>query len=83
MTNEEFYTRCSEILGVEHNYNKPVFKRTRWNNRILGNGRFPGFGLIRCFGVKVMITSKSGTELKDSKDEAILYLQSMVLKKNR
>lgn len=52
---EEFYQRCSEILGIEHEYHVPVARRTRWNTRNLGNGRFPGYGLIQCFGGQVRV----------------------------
>jgi hypothetical protein len=46
-----FYTRCAELLGAETTY-KPWFGRppNRWNNRAPGNGRYPGFGMIRRFG---------------------------------
>lgn len=47
---EEFYAECSRILGIAHEYHDPYSRRTRWNTRRLGNGRFPGFGLIQCFG---------------------------------
>ena len=66
MTNEEkkeFYARCSEILGIEHEWNDPVPRRTRWNNRVIGNGRFPGFGLIRFYDKQIMVTSKRGTRM--------------------
>jgi len=66
MNKEEFFNECAKILGTEHNYVdlKPLkrYNRitgkmtqtgsayTRWGPRIPGNGRFPGFGLIRVFG---------------------------------
>lgn len=71
MTNEEFYTRCSELLGITHDYKTPPKRRNRWNARNLGNGRFPGFGLIRCYGAEVMITTKTGTRMARSKEEAL------------
>jgi hypothetical protein len=46
-----FYEKCSEILGLEYQENGFKFsRRTRWNNRSPGNGRFKGYGLIRKFG---------------------------------
>ena len=47
---EDFYDKCAEILGCAHEGNKfPHRRRTRWNNRVAGRGRFPGFGIIRRF----------------------------------
>jgi len=47
---EGFYQKCAELLGAEHAYQKfPYRKRTRWNNRSAGNGRFEGHGLIRAY----------------------------------
>jgi hypothetical protein len=47
-----FYEECAKLLDcAEHTYRVfPYRKRTRWNNRTAGNGRFPGHGLIRMFG---------------------------------
>jgi hypothetical protein len=48
---EPFYRRCAELLGCTHEYRPfPWRKRTRWNNRAAGNGRYEGYGLIRMFG---------------------------------
>ena len=46
-----FYQAVAEVLGCpEHSYRKfPYGKRTRWNNRESGNGRYPGFGIVRRF----------------------------------
>ena len=46
-----FYQQCAERLGAHHHYRPfPYSRRTRWNAREPGNGRFPGFGLIRLSG---------------------------------
>jgi hypothetical protein len=77
MTNDEkkaFYAQCGEILGIEHEWSDPVPRRTRWNTRLLGNGRFPGFGLIRCFGHVIMVTSRRGTKQFKSTDSVYTYL---------
>lgn len=51
---DRFYARCAELLGAEHTFKAfPYRRRTRWNNRTAGNGRFEGFGLIRLFGDSV------------------------------
>jgi hypothetical protein len=48
-----FYENCAKLLNnAEHTY-KPFTdgaKRTRWNNRSAGNGRYPGNGIVRMFG---------------------------------
>ena len=48
---EGFYTVVAELLECAgHSYQKfPYSKRTRWNNRAAGNGRYPGFGIVRRF----------------------------------
>lgn len=48
----EFYEKCAKLLNcAEHTYRLfPYKKRTRWNNRTAGNGRFPGHGIVRMFG---------------------------------
>jgi len=46
---ENFYNTVADLLECEnHNY-KPFqyIKRTRWNNRDAGNGRYLGFGIVR------------------------------------
>lgn len=48
---EEFYQRCSDMLGTENTYveRHQYWYRSRWNNRAPGSGRFPGYGTIRMF----------------------------------
>jgi len=48
---EKFYLNVAKIIGcADHNYRPyPFRKRTRWNTRTIGNGRFPGHGIIRRF----------------------------------
>jgi hypothetical protein len=48
---ERFYKAVSDLLGAEHRFQPfPYGKRTRWNNRLPGNGRYPGHGLVRRYG---------------------------------
>ncbi len=71
-----FYKRCGEILGIEHDWQEPVFRRTRWNNRKLGNGRFPGFGLVQCFGsASFRVISRVGTKMFQSPEAVFNYLE--------
>lgn len=51
MNVEKFYAECSALLGtIDECQAFPYHKRTRWNNRVPGRGRFEGFGLIRAYG---------------------------------
>lgn len=74
---EAFYEQCAEVLGMEHEFRQPPGRRTRWNNRRLGNGRFPGFGLVRIHGSMVMIIARSGSLTFASPDAAIEYLRNL------
>jgi len=57
MDNEEFYLRCAELLGTRYDCTGLTDSyRTRWNNRRPGNGRFPGFGIIRLHGDDVHVS---------------------------
>ena len=72
MTNDEkreFYSKCGEILGIEHDWKEPVKKRNRWNTRFIGNGRFPGYGLIRVYGDQIMVISRAGSKMYQSVDD--------------
>lgn len=76
---EEFYTKCGEILGIEHEYHIPVPRRNRWNTRRLGNGRYRGFGLIHCYGSMIRIISRrDGAKLFSNYDDVYKYLKMMV-----
>lgn len=72
----EFYDKCSRILNIDHDYHDPVRRRTRWNTRNLGNGRYPGFGLVQCFGVSVRVVSKQGTKMFSTYEEVYDYLKT-------
>lgn len=79
-TNEEkkkFYETCGQILNIDYTFIEPVPRRNRWNTRRLGNGRYPGFGLIQCFGSKVRVMSKHGTKMFDQYDEVYDYLKKV------
>lgn len=56
MENEEFYAECAALLNTTYDGETfPWYRRTRWNNRKPGSGRFPSRGLIRCFGSMVHV----------------------------
>ena len=75
---EEFYSKCAEILNIPHEFVVPVPKRTRWNARRNGNGRYPSFGLVQCFGSTVRVVSKRGTRMFNSYDEVYKYLEEIM-----
>ena len=74
----EFYSKCSQILNIEHEFHVPVPRRTRWNTRRLGNGRYPGFGVIQCYGSMIRVMSKRGTHIFSSYEEVYSYLLIVV-----
>ena len=49
---QDFYLAVAQMLNCNgHVYRQfPFRRRTRWNNRAAGNGRYPGHGLVRYFG---------------------------------
>lgn len=74
---EVFYGACADALGIPHEFHKPVRRRTRWNNRLLGNGRFPGFGLVRLHGAAVIIISRHGTKHFNDRKVALGWLRDL------
>lgn len=82
-----FYRQCAELLGAAHAYRPfPYAKRTRWNNRAPGNGRFPGFGLIRVFGERVHMQLRRPAPINRrfaSKAEALNFLAQLVAARRR
>ncbi len=80
MTNENFYAECAAILGVEHQGSPfPYYKRTRWNNRAAGQGRFEGSGIIRVFGdnVHIALNNPQANGIFPSKDAALEFLRNI------
>ena len=80
MTHDEFYSACAELLGTHHDGEAfPYYKRTRWNNRKAGRGRFPGCGLIKAHGELVLIqlhSPKSVTAQIEGLAEALDFLRA-------
>ena len=76
-----FYDACAAILGVEHDFAPFRYaKRTRWNNRKPGSGRFPGRGLVRAFGGHVHLSlyrPKPINRLFDSREAALRCLEEI------
>lgn len=78
---QRFYQACAELLGASHDYRPyPYSRRTRWNNRAAGNGRFPGFGVIRLFGECVHMQLRAPRPVNAwfaSRDEALAHLAAL------
>lgn len=79
---EDFYTECAAILGTTDDCEAFThYKRTRWNNRRPGRGRFPGFGLIRAFGDVVQIALHHPVQVNaviEGRDAALEFLRAQV-----
>jgi hypothetical protein len=75
---QAFYAKCAEILNIPHVFHVPVRRKTRWNTRFLGNGRYPGFGLVQCYGCVVRVVSKQGTKVFNDYDAVYDYLNTVV-----
>lgn len=81
MDNEEFYNRCAEMLGVEHDYLPFEYRyRTRWNNRKPGSGRFPDRGIIRKFGSQIHVALTHPVNhhgIYNSEEEVLAFLRGL------
>lgn len=77
-----FYLECARLLKTDH-LGQPFthYKRTRWNNRTPGQGRFPGRGIIRVFGsqVHIALTDPPIHKICDSQDECLDFLKTLDL----
>ena len=92
MTEKEFYQRCSDLLGVEHEYRDPTpvpkmpdregnirtTYKNRYNGRTPGNGRFPGVGIVRNFGsfIQVRLTAPALHGNFSNFDEALAAIEA-------
>jgi hypothetical protein len=79
---QDFYNRVAEILHTDYNYTVPYYRKTRWNARLLGNGRFPGYGIIRMHGpnmINVMLNHPERvSRFFTSTDEIYDFLKIMM-----
>lgn len=79
---EKFYNDCADLLETSYEFVKiiPNTRRSgRWGPRQPGNGRFPGFGLIRWFSAKVihvhLINPVQVDKVFDSAETALDYIR--------
>lgn len=79
--NKNFYEQCAELLGTTHDGEPfPYYKRTRWNNRKAGQGRYPSYGLIRKFGDVIHVCLHhpvSHNKVYNTEDEVLDFLRSL------
>ena len=81
MTDTEFYAAVADILGAEHIGNPfPYYRRTRWNNRAGGRGRYPDHGIVRCFGgvIHIALTSPLINTIVNSKEDALALISESI-----
>lgn len=72
---QDFYSTCAKILHIDHEYTVPFRRRDRWNTRKLGNGRFPGFGLIRYHSSSfITVMCKKGIRVFNNEQEVYEFL---------
>jgi hypothetical protein len=80
MTLDDFYAECAALLGTRDECEAFThYKRTRWNNRKPGRGRYPGYGIIRAYGDLVQIHLHSPKDLRTQiigLEEALAFLRS-------
>ena len=82
MLREEFYEECARILGCEYEGEAfTSYKRTRWNNRRAGQGRFPGFGTIRHYGDDIHVALRhpiTSIGTFKTEEEVISFLEKII-----
>ena len=58
------------------------YKRTRWNNRKAGQGRYPGFGTIKHFGSFIQVNlyyPVNHTKSYKNEKELFTFLESLCI----
>ena len=64
MNKEEFYAAVAVIFAVENTYETPKPYRRRWGQRLPGNGRYKGVGVIRWYSptlIHCMLSTETRT----------------------
>jgi hypothetical protein len=78
-----FFEQCALPLGVKHEGEPFAYsRRTRWNNRVAGPGRYPGRGVIRRFSannILVLLRDPKIHKTFKSEAEVISFLESLDL----
>ncbi len=76
---ELFYLEVGVILDMSHVEITEPKRRTRWNARQPGNGRYPGRGLVRLYGERVLVQLRSPpvTRWFETRREALDFLRNV------
>ncbi len=78
---EQFYTEVAKILNAETVYKRfPYSKKTRWNNRNPGNGRYEGRGLVRYYShncIHICLSNPRLNKMCKSTEEAYAALRAI------
>jgi len=81
LSDPDFLSECARLLGTDHEWVKPAWRVTRWYPRDPGNGRFPGFGVIRVYSENVIHVQLyhpvSISRVFASKEGVLDYLRSL------
>jgi hypothetical protein len=77
---KNFYSECANILGIVHEFSPKYPHLNRWNHRQLGNGRFPGRGVIRWYAsnqIHLAFKAPLITKIFKSKEDCWEYLKTL------
>lgn len=78
----EFYQNVADLLDCENQYvPNPFRKRTRWNNRLPGNGRFEEHGLARFYSpsnIHVMLHTPRINSLYSNSTDALIAISAAI-----
>lgn len=78
---KEFFDKVAKIFGTTHDYVEPFTRKTRWNVRNKGNGRYDGFGTVRHFGayIYVMLSNPISVSRQfDTEKECLEFLEEIM-----
>lgn len=83
---EEFYNDVARLLNCSrHSYKEfPFSKRSRWNNREQGNGRFPNNGIVRYYNsetIHIALTNPKLTGLYKSTADALEAIHKSIIER--
>jgi hypothetical protein len=79
LVEEGFYREVARVLGCDNHVYRPFPypKRTRWNNRAPGNGRYIGYGIVRRYSktkIHVMLKQPYLIGVYDSDEQALFAI---------
>jgi hypothetical protein len=79
-----FYQAVADLLGCVHDYNPWIYdRRTRWNHRRLGNGRYLDHGMVRRYSSTLIHVSLRVPQLNGcytSESDALQAIEQAVIR---